>query len=70
MKEGMFMAVSDAQKKASVKYDKANMSSIGLKVPRSERALIEQMAQQANKPLARYIRDCVKYCIEHDIQLH
>lgn len=63
------MSVSDSQKKASAKYDKINMSLIGIKVPLSERILFEQYAKQANKPLARYIRDCVKYCIGHGINL-
>lgn len=63
------MSVSKAQRRANEKYDKENMASIGLKIPKQERLLYESEAEKQKKTLSRYIRDCVKYCIEHDIKL-
>ena len=60
---------SEAQKRASAKYDKENMSFIGLKVPIAERELMNEKAKELNLPLARYIRSCVLYCIDNDIKM-
>lgn len=60
---------SEAKRRNNAKYDKAHMAFIGIKVPKAERELFELTAQAANKPLARYIRDCVKYCIDNGIDI-
>lgn len=58
-----------ARQRATRKYDAANMSQITLSIQFAEHDTIINNAKKYNLPKARYVRNCVKYCINHDINI-
>lgn len=56
------MATSDAQKRASIKYDKENMVQRVVRFSPHERDLLEQLDSQPNK--AGYIKALIKADME------
>lgn len=63
------MAVSEAHKRASAKYDKKHMDTIGIKGKKDIIQNIKQYAKNNNISLNRLCIGCVLYCIEHDIDI-
>lgn len=57
------MAPSDAQKKASLKWDKENMSTIGCKVKKEHaekfKAYCIERGKTSNAVLREYVLDCI-----------
>jgi hypothetical protein len=62
-KEVIAMAPSEAQKKASNKYNAAHMATLGCKVKKSEaeafRAYAEALGKTSNALLKEYVLDCI-----------
>ena len=52
--------VSDAQKKATAKYEKNNYDDVRLRVKKGERELIRAYAESQGKSLNGYINDLIK----------
>ena len=61
--------LSSARRNATKKYRDANMTKVTLSVQFAERDAIADNAKKYNLPKARYIRNCVKYCINHGINI-
>lgn len=59
----------NSQLKWQKEYDKENMSTIAMKIPKSERETIESAAKKANLKLSTYCRACIKHCIDNDINV-
>ena len=57
------MAPSEAQKKASLKWDKENMSTIGCKVKKEHaekfKAYCTEQGKTSNAVLREYVLDCI-----------
>lgn len=57
------MAPSEAQKKASLKWDKENMSTIGCKVKKDQaekfKAYCIEQGKTSNAVLREYVLDCI-----------
>ncbi len=51
------------------KYDKEKMEFIGIKCSKEEKQLYSNISQKYNLKLATFIRKCVIYCIENNIDL-
>jgi len=58
------MAISDAQKRASNKYDKENMATLGCKVRKEQatafKAYAEGQGKTANTVLREYVLECIE----------
>lgn len=52
------------------KYDKNNMKLTGVKHSTEERRKWETAAEKNGMKLASFVRSCVKYCIDNDIDLN
>ena len=61
--------VSKAQRKSNKKYDDAHMGRIGINIKKDERALYEEYAAKNELNLSRYVRNCIKYCIDNNIDV-
>lgn len=57
------MAVSEAQKKASNKYNAAHMATIGCKVKKSEAEAFREYAEALGKTANSLLREFVLSCI-------
>ena len=66
------MAPSDAQRKASRKWNDANMKSrydrINILVPKGQKAVIEEAAKQAGESISQYMLKAAIARIEGDKQ--
>lgn len=51
-------------------YDKNNMKLTGIKHSIEERLKWEMAAEKNGMKLASFVRSCVKYCIDNDIDLN
>lgn len=64
------MAPSEAQKKASNKYNLKNMSTLGCKVKKEQAAAFKEYAaskgKTANTVLKEYVLDCIGATVERD----
>ncbi len=49
------MAYTEAQKKATMKYQKANMEQIAFRVKKGDRANLQAVADEADQSMAQYI---------------
>lgn len=63
------MAVSEAHKRASAKYDKNNMDTIGIKDKKEVVQRIKQYAKDNNISLNKLCIGCVLYCIDNNINI-
>ena len=63
MKEGDFMAPTDAQKRASAKYQRENIASLACRVKKNQaekfRAYCADKGKTANAVLRDYVLDCI-----------
>lgn len=59
-----------AKRRNNAKYDAEHMRVIGIKVPIAEKELYQLQANKYELPLATYIRRCIKYCIDNNINLN
>ncbi len=50
-------------------YDLQKMATIAMKMSKNERHEIESVAKEKNMKLSSFCRACIKYCIEHNIDL-
>jgi len=62
----IIMAPSEAQKKASAKWDKENMSTLGCKVKKEEAAAFKEYSQKRGKTSNTVLKEYVIQCIESD----
>ena len=60
------MAVSEAQKRASNKYNKEHMITLGCKVKRIEAAAFKSYAEKRGKRANTVLKDFVLACIKED----
>ena len=58
-----------SQLKWQKKYDLEKMTTIGLKIPITERRQIENAAAEKGLKLATFCRKCIKYCINNNIDI-
>lgn len=63
MSRGDFMAVSEAQKRASDKYNKEHMTTLGCKVRKDEAILFKEYSAEQNKTANAVLKDYVLECI-------
>lgn len=57
------MATSEAQKRASAKWDKANTQTIACKLSKSEHAAFKAYAEQHGKTISGMLLEYVRKCI-------
>lgn len=57
------MAVSEAQKRASNKYNQKNMATLGCKVKKEQAAAFKSYAQEQGKTANNVLKDFVLDCI-------
>lgn len=62
------MAISEAQKKASAKWDKENMITLGCKVYRHEAEAFKEFAQKQNKTANTILKEYVLNCISEHVE--
>jgi len=62
----IIMAPSEAQKKASAKWDKENMSTLGCKVKKEEAVAFKEYSQKRGKTSNTVLKEYVIQCIESD----
>lgn len=60
------MPVSEAQKRASLKYDKEHMTTLGCKVKKTEAAAFKDYASQRGKTSNTMLKEYVIGCISSD----
>ena len=60
------MPISEAQKRATMKYMKNNYDRIELKVPKGEKEKMQSFAQQQGKSLNAFVNEAIKEKIERD----
>lgn len=58
------MAPSEAQKRASNKYNKEHMTTLGCKVKKTEAEAFKEYAKQKGKTVNNELKDYVLQCIE------
>lgn len=58
------MLVSDAQKKATIKYNKNNYDQIAIRVPKSKRDKYKQLAELNKMSLSGYIQ----YLLDNELK--
>ncbi|MCM1524632.1 MAG: hypothetical protein NC120_09270 [Ruminococcus sp.] len=63
------MSVSEAHKRASAKYDKNNMDTIGIKDRKDVVQRIKQYAKDNNISLNKLCIGSVLYCIDNNIDV-
>lgn len=64
------MAVSEAHKRASAKYDKNNYKMISVKMKIANAELLDKYINDNNiESRNSYIIDCVNYCIKNNIDV-
>ena len=63
MKEGDLMAPTEAQKRASAKYQRENIASLACRVKKEQaekfKAYCESMVKTSNAVLRDYVLDCI-----------
>lgn len=60
------MAISEAQKKASIKYDKNTVESIHLRVPKGQKDVIKEHATTHNESVNEFIARAIRETMERD----
>lgn len=63
---GEIMAISEAQKRASNKYNKEHMATLGCKVKKKEAEAFKRYAEQQNKTTNTLLKEFVFDCIDKD----
>ncbi|MBR2924256.1 MAG: toxin-antitoxin system HicB family antitoxin [Clostridia bacterium] len=53
------MAYNEAQKKATMKYQKEKLEQIAIRVPKGDRAALKEEAEQQGQSMAQYIIQAV-----------
>lgn len=53
------MAYNEAQKRATMKYQKENLEQIAIRVPKGDRAALKEVAENAGESMAQYIINSV-----------
>ena len=61
------MAVSEAQKRASNKYNKENMTTLGCKVKREQAAAFKEYCSERGKTSNTVLKEYVERCIEETV---
>ena len=63
MKGGVAMAPSESQKRASLKWDKENMTTLGCKVKKEQaekfKSYCKNQGKTSNAVLREYVLDCI-----------
>ena len=54
------MATSNAQKKATIKYMAENLEEVRFRVPKREKAVVQQAAQNKGMSVAAYLIDLIE----------
>ncbi len=64
------MAMSDAQRRANRKYDKAHYKTIACKCKLCDYDIYKSYAEKQNiESMSNLLNKCLKYCIENNIDL-
>ena len=59
---------TDAQKKATAKYNNAHYKTITAQVKNADKSLFLDYAQQNNMSISKLIYNCIKYCMQNNIK--
>ena len=63
------MAMTEAQKRANRKYDKAHYKTIACKCKLQEYSIYKEYAEKQNiTSMSNLLNKCVKYCIENNVE--
>jgi len=65
-KEGETMPISDAQKRATMKYMKSNYDRIELKVSKGKKATLQTHADQRGESLNGFVNRAIDETVERD----
>lgn len=60
------MAVSEAQKRATIKWQKEKTDEVRFRVPKGERAVIQEHASQQGESTTAFIKRAIKEAMERD----
>ena len=60
------MAVSEAQKRATIKWQKEKTDEVRVRVPKGERAVIQAHANQQGESTTAFIKRAIKETMERD----
>ena len=60
------MAISEAQKRASRKYNEKAYDRIELKVPKGKKAVIKDFAEKQNKSVNGFVNEAIDEKMERD----
>lgn len=60
------MAVSEAQKRATAKWQKEKVEEVKFRVPKGERAVIQAHASQQGESTTAFIKRAIKETMERD----
>ena len=60
---------SEAKRRSNRKYINSHIGRVGIDIKKTERALYEEYAAKNELSLSRYIRNCIKYCIDNNIDV-
>ena len=60
------MAVSEAQKRATAKWQKEKVEEVKFRVPKGERAVIQAHAEKQGESTAAFIKRAIKETMERD----
>ena len=60
---------SEAKRRSNKKYNDTHIKKIGIGIKKTERALYEEYAAKNELNLSRYVRNCIKYCIDNNINV-
>lgn len=61
------MAYNEAQKKATMKYQKEKLEQIAIRVPKGDRAALKEEAEQQGQSMAQYIIQAVNDRAGHQV---
>lgn len=63
------MATSDAQKRATAKYQKERVEEIKFRVPKGEKAIIQEYAKRRGESVNSFLRRAVNLAIRTDTEV-
>ena len=69
IKENNILKTSDARRRANKKYSQNHYKSINYQAKISDYEQIKAYAESKNISISKLCKLCVKYCMEHDINI-
>lgn len=60
------MAYTEAQKKATIKYQKEHMDHLSIRYPRGTKAMIQEHAEKTGEKMSIFVLRAIRETIERD----